>query len=256
MKRNIAMRKAIQPLLTFVRFLLEKSACGRRFVRRYRAYCERRKVKAARARLQRIGWEALSRCCEMIRDESIPAYCEYGTLLGMIRERGFIRHDDDIDFGVSPASYDHRRLVSVARRYGLRFYRAFVWRGVVTEVAFTYKGVPVDFFYTYRHADGRVYGQGYNDFAVEGAKDVARTVVRVYKPDFRGIEDVEINGLKIPLPKGSEDYLLVNYGPDWRIPMEGVKGDPSRQNREFFEDWALIVTDEEDLLGMPPSLLH
>lgn len=243
----MSMRKKIQPILSFVRVLLDKSAWGRRLVGRYRTWCAMRTVKVKRARLQRDGWEVLSRCCEMIRAESVPAYCEYGTLLGMVRERGFIRHDDDIDFGVSPDSFDPRRLVSAAKRYGFKFYRAFKWRGVVTEVAFTCKGIPVDFFYTYRLPDGRTCGMAYNDFATENGRDVAKTVVRIFKPAFCGVEDVEINGLKVPLPKNGEEYLLRNYGPDWRIPKEGVKGDTSSLNREWFDDEALIVTKEEAL---------
>lgn len=241
------MRRYIQPLLTFVRKILCTTELGRGFTNGYKNYCRNRVVVRARRRLQKHGWEVLGHCAQMIRRENIPAYAEYGTLLGMVRESGFIKHDDDIDFGVAPEGIEPRKLFEIATTYGLKFLRAFSWRDQITELAFTYKGVPIDFFYTYRHSDGRVFGQAYNSFTYENGRDVAKFVARLYKPDYKGIEMLRVQEIDIPVPTNKEEFLEYNYGADWRTPIEGFKAEHRKQNREYFEDEAVIITREDDV---------
>ena len=241
------MKCYIQPLLTLVRRILCTTEFGRQITEKYKAARRKRAVMKARRRLQTCGWAVLRHCIEMIQQENIPAYAEYGTLLGMVRENGFIKHDDDIDFGVAPEGIAPKKLLEIAIAHGLEFSRAFFWRGQITELTFTYKNIPIDFFYTYRHTDGRIYGQAYDAFTFENGRDVAKFVVRLYKPEYKGIELLRVRELAVPVPVNKEEFLEYNYGADWRMPIEGFKGEHLKQNREYFEDEALIITREDDI---------
>lgn len=242
------MRRCIQPFLTLIR----KGVCtfkfGREFTAWYHDWRKRRRVLAARRRLQRYGWEVLARCSEMFATENIPAYAEYGTLLGLVREGGFIKHDDDIDFGVAPDGIDPKRLLDVALAYGLEFCRAFSWHGKITELTFKYKGVPIDFFFTYRHDDGRVYGQVYNNFTNQGGRRVARLVKRLYKPGYDGVEMLAVNNIEVPVPKNKEEYLEFSYGDGWRTPIQRFNAEQLKQNREYLDEEAFILKQVAEIL--------
>lgn len=57
-------------------------------------------IPMARHNLHKKGYELLSEIDTLMVKNDIPYYCEAGTLLGLVRDKGFIRHDDDIDLSV------------------------------------------------------------------------------------------------------------------------------------------------------------
>ena len=56
----------------------------------------------------------LQSCCE---SEGVAYWAEFGTLLGAVREKGIIPHDDDIDLGMMMSDFE--RLRPALSRYGL-----------------------------------------------------------------------------------------------------------------------------------------
>ena len=61
-------------------------------------------IPKRRKLLQRHGAEVLSGIHTLMVKNGISYYCEAGTLLGLIRDKGFIPHDDDIDISIMAES--------------------------------------------------------------------------------------------------------------------------------------------------------
>ena len=61
--------------------------------RAYRAYA----VPMKRRRLQKNGVAALHRLHKLLSENDVQYYCDAGTLLGFVRDKCFMPHDDDID---------------------------------------------------------------------------------------------------------------------------------------------------------------
>ena len=71
-----------------------------------------------------------------------------GTLLGLIRENDFIKYDDDMDYGILiDSDNDWLNLYNKLTKKGFKLHHYFENDNTITEMAFRYKTVHVDFFY-------------------------------------------------------------------------------------------------------------
>lgn len=182
-------------------------------------------IKIRRHRLQKHGKEILSRVFYALADNPRIAYhADYGTLLGLVREKGFIKHDDDIDFSVYSGTISPKDLCDSIIGAGFKFLRGFRYDGVVTELAFIYKKVSVDFFYVFpTESDG--YSQVYNDFRSDEDGDRAYFAERLTKPRLADVIEVDFRGVKVKIPANSEDFLRYSYGKGWAVPVKNWKRD-------------------------------
>lgn len=240
----------IQVLLSFIRRIICRWNWGRLVDVKYKSIVAKYQKRRAIKRLQLNGKECLEKVNGLLSELKVDYYCEYGTLLGLIREKGLIKYDDDLDFGLPPGKDISLEMYKALKESGFIFKRAFVWRGIITEIAFSYKSIPVDFFFTFYDENACVYGQCYNDFVVEDSKDVAKQVTRVYKPSYCGVTEISVMGIDVKIPVNYEDFLVADYGKGWRTPIKDFKADGSELRREQFEDSALIVLEESELIKL------
>jgi len=173
-----------------------------------------------RRRLQKYGETILSMVQKAFAGNSkIVYHTDYGTLLGIVREKGFIRHDDDIDFSVYCGTISPKELHDAMIAAGFSFLRGFRYDGVVTELAFSYKNVSVDFFYVFT-LDGGNYSQVYNAFRSDEDCDRAYFAERLSKPHLTGIEKINFKDTVVNIPKNAEDFLRYSYGSGWAVPVK------------------------------------
>ena len=176
-----------------------------------------------RRRLQKCGLEILQKVGQTLtRHPKAVYHADYGTLLGIVRENGFIRHDDDIDFSVYDGTITPHDLYSAMIGEGFAFLRGFRYGGVVTELAFVYKKVSVDFFYVYNSAKGN-YSQVYNDFRSDKDCDRAYFAERLAKPRLSRIETFYMKGVKVNVPENKVEFLKYAYGSGWAVPVKTWK---------------------------------
>lgn len=67
----------------------------------YRLYS----VPHRRKMLQRRGYQVLRKLKDTFEKNDIPGFLAAGSLLGFVRDGGFMPHDDDIDVGVLPSKW-------------------------------------------------------------------------------------------------------------------------------------------------------
>lgn len=134
----------------------------------------------------------------------------YGSLLGLIREGGFIAHDNDIDIAVI-ADVDPQAVRDSMAAQGLKeFQFSTSPRGVVHQKFSAPQGTVLDLFYVFDDGNERVDEFGIVGHSVANGRHL-RTGISYRR--FEGFEG------EVPVPADSESYLAVLYGPDWRTPV-------------------------------------
>ena len=133
-----------------------------------------------------------------------------GTLLGAVREQGFIAHDRDVDVGVFRADMDRStptRIKQAMRAARFRHIRDFGALDRGYEMSFRRRGVKVDVFVYYDDADGR-YHAAWKD----------GSPIRYRYWPF-GLAPLVFHGSSFNAPDDPERFLRAKYGDDWRVPV-------------------------------------
>ena len=229
----------------FVKKVLKSNVLGRAVYEplhwAYRLYS----VPHRKRMLKKHGKEVLAHLAEIIERHQIPAFAAYGTLLGFVREHGFLAHDDDIDLGILPGEWTPKRLLKVLleEEDGFSFLFAFSYNGRVTEFKLQYGGIPIDFFF-YEDDGEKFFAGSYHYFPnVKYPAPNANSAQRVVEPRIEGLDKIDVFGLKFPVPANTEYVLEKLYG-NWRVP-DANWNDNKHPGIEDLPGFAYSITKEE-----------
>lgn len=181
----------------------------------YRLYS----VPHRRRMLRKYGRDVLKHLAEVIERNGIPAFAAYGTLLGFVRDAGFLQHDDDIDLGILPGEWTPSRLLKLLleEEDGFTFLFAFSYEGKVTELKLQYGNVPIDFFF-YEDDDEKFYAGSYHFFPdVKYPSPNANSAQRVCEPRIEKLDKIRVFDIDFPVPANVEYVLEQLYG-NWQVP--------------------------------------
>ena len=204
-----------------------------------------------RRRLQKEGPSAIKRLHSLMLRNGVQYYCDYGTLLGFVRDGGFIPHDDDIDISIQPDSIRQSALLKIFLDSGYGFVHAFDYNGRLMEFTVAdASGITIDvFFPTQDESPDRQGGvQGYQpvwDPARKYPDDKANHVVQYDFAKAVGVRTVSVAGVAAMIPGNAEEVLESEYGP-WRIPDAKFNTVTDRVHREL-DGFAFRITREEAL---------
>ncbi len=161
--------------------------------------------EVAEKKLGKDAWATIDDVMSVMDATGIPYFLSNGTALGMVRAKGPLSHDNDIDLGVFAEDWDAERLVEAFNSHPL-----FELDGGHPQYGDPYRtkiflrhrrGTWVDIWRFYPDA-GKVWNEG--------------LLVRWGTSPF-GIERRRIKDRSVPLPSDPERYLEECYG-DWRTP--------------------------------------
>ena len=149
---------------------------------------------------------------DILAEKNIRCFLHYGTLLGAIREKGFIPHDDDADVGVFGDDFD-----SVIGLLPVFLENGFVFNSQRNGrlLQFVRKGEQVDIFFAYER------------FTLAGRKwaiDERATIAPGY---LDRLGTIDFLGHQFLIPSNPEGLMRNLYGKTWRIPLKDI---PSRTN--------------------------
>lgn len=195
----------------------------------YRLERERKKVKGL---FEQYGLEALSKFDECLTSNGYRYTLMVGTLLGAVREKGFIKHDLDIDTAMwisdfDPNLYDILEQAGFKRKYSYSIDNDKYGK----EDSFLYKGISIDIFYFYPAIDEHPYFCDFVTFpsyhGIDGYEGCAKEFGgllprRLQMPYSTGIHRVPFEDiLTLPIPDNATELLEYRYGKDYMIPNPG-----------------------------------
>lgn len=178
----------------------------------------KRRMAPARNLLQTSGLQICHKVCEALDKENITAFPAFGSLLGLVREGAFLKHDDDIDIGViMDESFSWDKVKRALESIGLTSFREFGYDGKVTEQAYQFEkclGIDVFLFVPINESECEVYFYTYTTDS-NGTHIIVKSQ-QIPKPEK--YEQVEYQDYLIPIPDCSNEMLQCTYGVNWRIP--------------------------------------
>ncbi len=141
-----------------------------------------------------------------IMADHCPFFLIDGTLLGAVRDGGFITYDTDIDVGVWSEDFQQPALDALTEN-GFRVRRQIGPNDRGLSVSLVWKNIYIDVFPFTR-------GE-YFSTDMKMPKIHLRTRLRPF-----GLAPIEFLGHHFLAPDPPEQYLEDGYGPDWRTPVQ------------------------------------
>ena len=144
-------------------------------------------------------------------------WLDFGTLLGFYREKDFINHDLDMDFGIIINDYnDFLEKEKYLLKNGFSRTKEFYYKNRLVELSYSYKGLNVDFIVYHRKAD--VIESDTIFFMTNALGKPTRYEVYNYSLPFSELEEHNFKAVEIKVPNNAREYLSKLYGEDFEVP--------------------------------------
>lgn len=188
----------------------------------YFSVVENRKLKG----LHRLGYQYAGNIGTTLEKHNIDYFYTYGTMLGLVRDGGFIVHDNDIDIGVrANEQFSWENLEKAMTEIGFHKKHAFMFNGKITEQTYIKDNVSVDFFLYEMKDDNTMITYFYfNGAGKENGQDLWYVGYYEQAP-FKGMQKITCHDVEFRIPECPEQYLEEIYGPDWRTPIPNWEGE-------------------------------
>jgi len=153
---------------------------------------------------RKIAKENLLEFKKCLNERNIRFGLIYGTLLGAIREKNFIEHDEDTDVFV--LNEDRDKVLDIL--FELKKVGLVVGRYEEDMISFIKNGEYIDIYFFKDTLFGKKISNG---LVIESR----------YLTDLKNIDFL---GEQFLVPRKAEELLAKIYGEDWMIPMKDNKG--------------------------------
>lgn len=190
--------------------------------------------KRRKKALHRYGYQLLNDITEVFRQNEICICAMWGTLLGFIRDSGFIQWDDDMDFAIlETKDFSWDRFEHLLNGIGMYKSREFVLSGMIKEQSYIRNDVIVDFVLYSHENQGVLTGCSFVQIPereYHNGKTEEHTVVFIDMPiRADNIEYRVFEHAKLLIPVNAEEILEKQYGEPWRTPQKDFCGSYGRE---------------------------
>lgn len=182
--------------------------------------------KKRNAAFKRYALEALSLFDSFMKEKGYRYTLAAGSLLGAIREKGFIKHDLDIDTFMWISDFKPS-MIKELESIGFKIHHTYSIENsrYGREDTFFYKDIiSLDIFYLYDFDGDMPYVCDWFPFSdCETFADSIKThngllPRRVHMPVSRTITYTQFETLSLPIPENAHEVMLIRYGSDYMVP--------------------------------------
>lgn len=169
------------------------------------------------------GKKVLKQADIAFKEIGVNYWLEFGTLLGAIRNKDFIKHDLDLDFGMFLKDYSKNN-EAILKKHGFKKIRSFtIDNGEYgREESYCYLGVTIDIFYFTKIPDSN---QAYCHLfkPLEGKsrdktiRELGGLIPKEFKLEIKSIGSIQFLNKEYPIPLASENHLTDIYGSSYMI---------------------------------------
>ncbi len=167
------------------------------------------------------GVETLFAIDKVFEELGIKYWLEFGTMLGAVRDKGFIAHDDDIDLACFFDDY-HDENEKIFKKHGFEKSKEFlIDKGKFgREETYRLNGISIDIFYFHKRKDEifchlfvTKLGKGWS----ETVEEDGNFIVREISYPFTGFKEIDFYGKTFLIPSNVDDHLSASYGKNYMI---------------------------------------
>ena len=170
-------------------------------------------------------WKEITQIISLLDTMELHCFLNSGTLLGIIREGGFLPHDDDVDLAVilnadsdreasrQWISFGERLKYSVRPPYKLDLGQTILYKIICPS------GLEVDLFPAWV-SRGHVFVWPYLHGELKAS-------------DLLPLRPINEKLSSVFLPANPEAFLEINYGSNWKIPDPSFRFDWNRAKQQF-----------------------
>lgn len=209
----------MQKILHLIRYCFSFVPGGQWLARQAMMLVGRRSEAKRRALLHANGLKICQKIHDVLTDRGYKYFADHGTLLGLIRENGMIKHDTDMDFSIPP-DQELAPVVGVLTQAGFSLVHGFAVNGVVQEITVGYEGLTMDFFKCHAIGDCLGHYVFVTKYDSKTGKYFGTMAHERKRPPLKGLQ-TQMFGPKrdvpVSIPVNAVEYLTASYG-NWQVP--------------------------------------
>ena len=197
-------------------------------------------LDSTRSRLLKENFEEILNIVYSSELKKYDIWLDFGTLLGYYRERDFINHDLDMDFGIIIPNYaDFLVVEKELLDKGFQRTKEFYFDKNLVELSYNYKGLNVDFI-LYKKDSNKISSDTIF-YMTNALGNPTRYEVYHYELPFNGVEECNFKNTIVNIPGNVEEYLSNLYGEDFRVPNTNYNWKENPIYQKVKEDMAEVI---------------
>lgn len=178
-----------------------------------------------RRKMRKWGLPMIDAIDRIMKANGVPYSLIYGTLLGAVREKGFIPHDNDIDMALwADENYD-AAFAQMKEEGFVKIREISVDDGrTAREETWKFHSIHVDFFFFFPEGEDKYYGTSF--YCFEGCSNWSESirkcgglqVMKYHLPISKKTEYIPFEDRKYQVTSDAMAFVVEYYGPGWRVP--------------------------------------